>query len=231
MHFPNKPKGVIFDMDGLLIDTIPLYVTAMLAASAAVGHPLSQPYICSLTGLLGQELRDRIVQDCGSAFPIEDFGQATAKHLAVLLDEGAPLKAGAAEILGYLSSLDIPLAVATSLDTNEAERYLGHLRQFFRAVVGRDGVQRSKPYPDVYLKAAALLQLQPPDCLALEDSFNGIKSAHAAGCMVIMVPDALMPIEEIKPLCLGSARDLPYVQALLQRLIEDSGRDWRGLSV
>ena len=215
MHFPHKPKGVIFDMDGLLIDTIPLYITAMISAGRDVGYPLSSAYVLSLVGLLGYELQNRLVQDLGAGFPIEDFLHASTKHLALLLDHGAPLKAGAADFIHHLSATGIPLAVATSLTGKEAEHHLerADLRRFFHAVVGRDAVQRSKPHPDLYLKAVSLLQLQPERCIALEDSFTGIRSAHSAGCMVIMVPDVLTPTDEIKALCVGIARNLQAVHS------------------
>ena len=216
MHV-SPPQGVIFDMDGLLIDTVPLYITAMVEAGDTVGHAVSAAYIRSLVGLLGAALRERLVGDLGPAFPIEAFLQATSARLAELFEQGIPLKPGAADLLAHLAARGLPLAVATSLRTQEAERYLiqTQIRPFFQAVVGRDAVAQSKPAPDVYLRAAALIGRRPQDCLALEDSFNGIRSAHAAGCMVVMVPDVLAPTAEIAALCRGIARDLGHVRELL----------------
>lgn len=90
------------------------------------------------------------------------------------------------------------------------------LHHFFQYVVGRDDVERSKPHPDVYQKAISLLGQQAPSCLALEDSFNGIRSAYRAGCMVLMVPDTLAPTEEIASLCVGVVQDLHIVEILFQ---------------
>jgi HAD superfamily hydrolase (TIGR01509 family) len=218
MGFLPAPQGVIFDMDGLLIDTVPVYITAMVEAGGAVGHPVSAAYIRSLVGLLGAALRERLVGDLGPAFPIDEFLQATAARLTALFAAGVPLKPGAADLLARLAARGLPLAVATSLRTEEAEQHLAQtrIRAFFQAVVGRDAVAQSKPAPDVYLRAAALIGCRPPDCLALEDSFNGIRSAHAAGCMVVMVPDVLAPTPEIKALCHAIARDLGHVGELLQ---------------
>jgi len=226
MKFPREPQGVIFDMDGLLIDTIPVYIEAMLAAGAEVGHPVSTDYLLSLIGLLGQELHNRLVHDFGEEFPVDDFLQKTGRHLSLILEKGVPLKPGAVELIEYLSSRDIPIAVATSMKTEEADHQLelSQLRQFFVAVVGRDQVPLSKPHPDLYLKAASLLELQPQTCVALEDSFNGIRSAHAAGCMVIMVPDVLTPTEEIESRCVAVAGNLHEVKSILQNGILQSGR-------
>src|SRR5688500_14084737 len=82
MIFHQKPEAVIFDMDGLLIDTIPIYVEAMTAAGVEVGHPVTPDYLYSLIGLLGSELHDRLVHDFGREFPVDDFLQITGKHLA-----------------------------------------------------------------------------------------------------------------------------------------------------
>jgi HAD superfamily hydrolase (TIGR01509 family) len=216
MRFPRQPEGVIFDMDGLLIDTIPIYIQAMMAAGADVGHPVSRDYLLSLVGLLGQELQNRLTSDLGQDFPVENFLYITGERLTQILRQGAPLKKGAVELVEHLHSLQVPMAVATSMKKQEAEHQLefANIRHLFVEVVGRDEVQSSKPHPDLYLRAASYLHLQPWVCLALEDSFNGIKSASSAGCMTIMVPDVLVPTAEIESLCVGIATDLHEVKTL-----------------
>jgi HAD superfamily hydrolase (TIGR01509 family) len=213
---PRKPEGAIFDRDGLLIDTIPIYIQAMTTAGADVGHQVSRDYLLSLIGLLGQELQNRLTSDFGSDFPVRDFLQITGERLTQILSDGAPLKKGAVELIEHLHSLQIPMAAATSMKKHEAEHELelANLRHLFVEVVGRDNVELSKPHPDLYLKAASHLLLQPGTCVAFEDSFNGIKSAHSAGCMTVMVPDVLAPTAEMESLCVGIARDLHEVKAL-----------------
>ncbi len=217
MRFLEPPQAVIFDIDGLLIDTVPLYIAAMIHASDAIGHPISETYVKSLIGLLGIELRNRLVDDLGPMFPFGDFLRISEARLASLFQDGVALKPCAVELLTALAARGVALAVATSLRTLDAEHHLNqtHIRSFFKVVVGRDDVSQSKPAPDVYLRAAAQLQLSPANCIALEDSFNGIRSAHAAGCTVIMVPDVLLPDANIRALCHAVASDLCHVRQIL----------------
>ncbi len=218
MIFPRKPEGIIFDMDGLLVDTIPLYITAMIEAGIVVGYPVSREYVLSLVGLLGKQLHRRLRDDLGANFPVDRFLERVQDSVGQALIQGAPLKKGALELIRYLAAAQIPLAVATSMKRAEAEYQLekANIRHQFARVVGRDEVALSKPHPDVYLKAAAHLKLQPCACIALEDSFNGVRSAQAAGCMTIMVPDVLTPTAEVASLCVGIVCDLQEVMLTLQ---------------
>lgn len=114
----------------------------------------------------------------------------------------APLKEGALTLLDTVAQLGLPMAVATSSYTAHAQdklRRAGLLRRF-KAVVGADQVQKPKPDPEVYLKAAATLGVDPRDCLALEDSEYGVRAAHAAGMTVVQVPDMTQPTADLRAL-------------------------------
>jgi HAD superfamily hydrolase (TIGR01509 family) len=205
-------------MDGLLIDSIPAYVSAMVQAGHDIGHAVSKEYLLSLVGLLGAELEAQLRADRGAAFPLPAYMNAVFARLGPILDAGVPLKTGAVELLQYLTRMDMPAAIGTSMNRKEALHLLNHCRvdHFFRAVATRDDVARGKPYPDVHLKALSALGVDAPDCLILEDSFNGVRAAHATGAMVIMVPDVVAPTPEIEALCTCVAADLREVGEIIR---------------
>ena len=206
-------------MDGLLIDTIPAYVSAMVEAGHDVGHAVSKDYVLSLVGLLGAELEAQLRAEHGATFPLPAYMSAVSARLGPILNAGVPLKAGAMALLETLARMGMPMAVGTSMTRAEALDHLTHCHvdHFFRAVAARDDVARGKPHPDVHLKALSALGFEARDCLILEDSFNGVRAAHATGAMVIMVPDVVAPTPEIEALCTGVATDLHQVGEIIGR--------------
>jgi len=130
---------------------------------------------------------------------------------------GVALKAGVVELLDQLDASGLPRAVCTSSPHQTVESHLGHhdLLRRFDAVIARGDYAQGKPHPDPFLKAAEALGVAPEHCLALEDSHNGVRAAHAAGMMTIMVPDLLHATEEITALCVRIAQDLHEVRGLI----------------
>ena len=218
MALPRQVRAVIFDMDGLLVDTESVYRDAMFATAAADGLELPLPVFQSMIGTSwvtgAQILRDHFGQD----FDTEAFDRAcTDRFYASVAEAGICLKAGVLELIDELDRLDLPRAVATSSTHNAVKHSLGPhgLPERFQAIVARGDYAEAKPKPDPFLAAAARLGVEPHHCLALEDSHNGVRAAHAAGMMTIMVPDLLDPTEEMQGLCHHIAEDLHRVRDLL----------------
>lgn len=217
MSLPRRPQAVVFDMDGTLHDTEGVYVGALKLAMQALGVTLAEDFCHSLIGLPSKETQEVIQDRLGSDFPYADYQTLYRAHINRTLDVAIPLKAGAAELLDALARRGMKLAVATSATRQSAERQLDRsgLRRHLHALVTRDDVARGKPFPDPFLHAADLLGVAARDCLAVEDSINGVRAAFAAGMMPVMVPDLLVPTDEIRAMCVRVALDLAEVGVLL----------------
>ncbi|ARP85331.1 HAD family hydrolase [Bordetella genomosp. 9] len=213
-RYPDSRPGVdavVFDMDGLLLNTETLAAQALLLAGREVGIDTPQDFCHSLIGVPADECRRLLLDRYGRKAPADDFFAAATRQLLAMVDDGMlELRPGAEDLLRYLEARGVPRAVATSSSRNKARHHLSAagIAGRFDAVVTRDDVARGKPHPDLYLCAAARLGAEPSRCLAFEDSYNGVRAAHAAGVPVIMVPDLLKPTDEMRRLCADILEDL-----------------------
>jgi HAD superfamily hydrolase (TIGR01509 family) len=215
----KKPvEAVLFDMDGLLIDSEAIYVQAMQAAAGSLGREMPLDFCHSMVGVPGNECNILIERHYGEGFSLADFRRHFSIHIRRLFEAGMPLKPGVVELLDFLGSRNLPLAVATSAGRTTAEHHLGKagLLDRFTAVATRDDVERAKPHPDVYLEAARQVGVVPAHCIAFEDSNVGLAAAHAAGTMAIMVPDIVPPTEESRARCVHVLPDLHAALVLLR---------------
>lgn len=209
MKLPRKPRAVVFDLDGTLIDSEALVKQAHFAACADIGVTMSDAQFLSLVGMHREANEISLRGFFGVEFPIQRFFDQTRAFVG---DSVAPLKVGAAELFDALDELAVPYGLATSSRRQWVDKHFAAygLAPRFRAVVTRQDVQNGKPFPEPYLKASELLGEAPMDVLAIEDSHPGVRAAHAAGCMTVMVPDLLAANDEMreKALVLSSLRDI-----------------------
>ncbi|HZK98514.1 MAG TPA: HAD family phosphatase [Caulobacteraceae bacterium] len=210
-------EAVVFDMDGLLIDTESVVRDAMMAVARDRGVELPLPVFLTMVGLPHFASRALAVAHFGEAFAIEDFDAAVEARVEADLAVGSAVKTGVVELLDHLDALGIPRAVATSSRHEMVDRHLGHhgLLERFQTIVAAGDYARGKPSPDPFLTAAARLGVDAPRCLALEDSHNGVRAAHAAGMMTVMVPDLLEATDEMRALCVAIADTLHAVRSLI----------------
>ncbi|MGQ2920413.1 MULTISPECIES: HAD family hydrolase [Rhizobium] len=216
---PFLPHAVVFDMDGLLIESETLYRDSFLAASDEGGHGMRVETYQKVCGSPWDVITGTIFADYGADFPIDTFRDAWLRHLAVLMAEGVALKPGVIEILDLLDRLDIRRAIATSSRHESVTRHLGpyDLLRRFDTIVARGDYTDPKPSPMPYLTAAKRLGIDPGQCLALEDSYHGVRSATSAGMLTIMVPDVAPPTDEMREKCIAVSNDLHTVAGLLQK--------------
>jgi HAD superfamily hydrolase (TIGR01509 family) len=215
--FEKPIEAVLFDMDGLLIDSETVYIEALQAAADGLGLDMPLEFCHSMIGIPGPDCDVMIRDFYGTGFRIEPFRERFSAHAKQRFDTSIPIKAGVIELLDFLGARGLPLAVATASGRATAERHLGRagLLHRFAAVATRDDVVRAKPHPDVYLEAARRLAVAPERCVAFEDSNAGLTAAHAAGTMAIMVPDILPPLPEVRAKCLTVVDDLHAARHLL----------------
>jgi len=219
------PRAVIFDMDGLLLDTERLYARSIFATCSALGYPMSERLHLSLIGGPWEANRTRLLAAFGDGFPAETYrAQSEARYLS-LCAEGIALRPGVRELVDFLAERAIPMAVATSTLRPGATHHLKEtgLLDKLQALVTRDDVVHGKPHPESYLKAAEFLATDPSECLALEDSHNGARPAIAAGMTTVLVPDMLSATPEIAQQCAHVARDLHEVREILARVAVNGG--------
>lgn len=210
MHLPRTPTAVAIDLDGTLIDSEALIQEAYCAVAPAVGVSMSGEQFLSLVGLHRAANDAQMRKLYGEDFPLEKFYAAARTYIG---DRVAPLKAGVKQLIDQLEEHRIPRAIVTSSTGQWVERHLAAhaLTDRLQAVITRADVVNGKPHPEPYLKAAAALNVSPECALALEDSYAGVRSAHAAGFMTVMVPDLLQPSEEMLSKTvsvIGSLREL-----------------------
>jgi HAD superfamily hydrolase (TIGR01509 family) len=222
MPLPFSPAAIVFDMDGVLFDTEALYEEAILVAAKEVGQDFEPTLFRRLLGGSWRENRAVLLNHLGDAFPIDELHAAWMRHFDAMADTRLRLKPGAVELLDTLDALRLPRAIATSSFHQHVQHHLAAcgLAGRFNAIVAHGDYVESKPAPDPFLRAAERLHAQPRLCLALEDSYNGVKSAAAAGMMTVMVPDLLEPTEAIRSLCTEIASDLHMVSHLITTAVQ-----------
>ena len=189
-------QGVIFDMDGLLLDTETLYLMAWPEVGEAMGLTITQEAALETIGTSHEE-HERIFQrHYGPAFCMEKAMDILDKWLTdYVAQNGLPIKAGAVELLQLLREKGIPVAIGSSNYKYVVEAYLEAtgLGGYFKTWVAGDMVPQKKPEPDIFLRAAQELQAPPARCLVLEDSMVGALAAYRAGCIPGLVPDLITP--------------------------------------
>lgn len=191
----------LFDMDGLLFDTESIYCEMGKNIAKRNGYEFTEEFITKCTGLPNDSLKKLYFKEFGEQFPYEEHWAEIKKYVHELaLDGEIPLKKGAIEILNFLSENNKKIVLGTSSSFETAKKLLDSkkITQYFHFLVTANDVKNGKPNPEVFLKGAEKSNVDPLKSMVFEDSFNGIKAAHAAKMYPVMIPDRLKPTEEIE---------------------------------
>ncbi|WP_312707244.1 HAD family phosphatase [Stenotrophomonas sp.] len=198
---PFLPDAVIFDMDGLMIDSERVSIACWSAAARELQLPFAEDFWLGMVGLGDRDCERLLLEHIPAGQVAALFARCHALYEA-RTQAGLPLRPGIVDILQLLQAHDIPRAVATSTRQPRASRKLhaAGLLPFFEVVVTSSDVAHPKPAPDIYLLAAQKLGKAPARCLALEDSPAGIRAAVGAGMTAIQVPDLVRPDDALRAL-------------------------------
>ena len=192
---PRGSTAVLFDMDGLLVDSEPLWLEAETAVMARLGADWTEAdQVQLLGGSLDRTVRYLLARATRPAPPEVVAEWLMSSVTERVRDHGVALRPGARELLAEVEAAGLPHALVTGSERGFMDAVLARTGLRFDALVCANDVSVTKPDPEPYLLAAKLLDTDPARCVALEDSPNGIASAEAAGCRVIAVP-SLVPID------------------------------------
>ena len=196
-------QAVVFDMDGVIFDTERLVIEFWKEVAKKHNIPNVEHTCIQCLGTNRVRTREIFLENYGADFPFDPY-RAEVTELFNTHYKGVPLptKPGVRELLSYLQEQDIKVGLASSTAQHLVRDEIGTagLLPYFQTLVCGDMVEHSKPAPDIFLKACEILNADPTKSIAIEDSFNGIRSAHCAGMTPIMVPDQVQPTDEIRAL-------------------------------
>ena len=220
---PFLPEAVVFDMDGLMLDSERAINDCMARAASDLGHDLPASLWLQMIGGGDGLCRRLLAERIGADATMELLARAEAMY-DVVADAGIDHRPGIVELLDWLVARGLPRAVATSTRRPLAMRKLAAagLLPYFDAVCTSSDVPRPKPAPDVYLLAASKLGIEPARCLVLEDSPTGVRAALAAGMTPVQVPDMLPPDDAVRALRHRIVVSLGDAQRLLEARLSEA---------
>ena len=214
------PKAVVFDMDGLMLDTERIIKYSWDVTGENLGYGKLGENIKNTLGMNRALRNDYFLKKYGEDFPLDAFLDGYHQvYYEFEKEKGIPKKEGLLSLLDYLKKEDIPMAVATSTHQKYAKAALKKqdIFSYFQEIITGDCVEQGKPHPAIYVLACEKLKVNPSSALALEDSYNGIISAGKAGMKVVMIPDLLEDETPVKEYLYGKLKTLEDVKKWMNK--------------
>lgn len=213
-------KAVIFDMDGVIFDSERLVLEGWLELGKKYGIPDIDKVFPKCIGSNALASKQIFLDYYGEDFPYDTYKQETSADYHAKYDGGRlPMKPGIKELLQFLkeNGYHIGLASSTRYEVVRQQLEDAGILSYFETLTCGDMVKKSKPEPDIFLKAAETLGVHPQDCIVIEDSYNGIRAASRACMFPIMVPDMIAPDEEMEQLAKAIFSNLNEVREFLEK--------------
>lgn len=210
-------------MDGVLFDTERLYQETWKEIAGERHVILGDSFLMAISGTNGICMK-QVIEKYYQVSDGSAIMQECMERMKKKLEEHVPVKKGVYEILEYFHRLGMRIAVASSSSTMQIEANLSKsgIRDYFCEIVSGAEVEYGKPSPDIFLLAAQKICCRPEECLVFEDSENGVKAGHLAGCFTIMIPDLIEPSDEIRPLCSKVYSDFLQVREEMEKCTEET---------
>lgn len=214
-------KGVLFDMDGVILDTEILYSHFWQEAANVLGYPMTRQQALGMRSLNKFFGTERIKSYFGPDASYTDIRNKRIELMDAFVEkEGVSEKVGIRELLAYLKEKGIKTSIATSSPMERAMKYLASVKldDAFDQIITGNMVERGKPEPDIYVYAAKELGVPVENCLVIEDSPSGSIAGNRAGCVTVMIPDQDQPDEETKEVLFAKVDSLELIIDLLESL-------------
>ena len=214
----NEIKGVIFDLDGTLLDTEKLYRRFWVEAARKMGYPMEDRHALMIRSMAAVYAEPLLRREVCPEFDYHGVRALRRQIMEEYIDQnGVDPKPDLLKTLAAIKEKGLKIGLATATPEHRARKYLRMVQaeDYFDTVTCADMVKKGKPQPDIYLLACERTGVEPGNALAVEDAPTGIRAAHAAGCLAVMVPDQDQPDEETRALCHAVVEKLSDVLTLL----------------
>lgn len=211
-------EAVIFDMDGVIFDTEKVYLDIWIEVFEKYGYKMTKELYVNVMGTGRKNVIKTFLENFGDDLPIEKMYEEKDNQLFYIIEnQGIPLKEGVKELFSMLKEKNYKIALATSAKRERVEKQIKDkwLKESFDAIVCGDDVEKGKPSPDIFLKAAKKIDVEPENCFVVEDSPAGIKAAFSGGMKGIHVEDLKAADEDILKYCEKNFKNLQEIKEYL----------------